>query len=311
MEIIHECNICYKSFTREYLLTRHINKIKSCDIIDKVVNNLDENIERINVKIKNNDDLSFETKNKCIYCNNSFHNKSNLKRHILFTCDQRKIFIQQKEKYENVKLDKLNEKNNNKIKITNIIKDKDDEIKKLKKEIKILEKNRKIINTQNTQNIGVVVNNINNQLNINPFGSEDLSHITNNDYKKYLSNLSPGLLKFIEDIHFSDKMPSNWNICIPKLESKYIAIFEKNKWNIKDKNDIFKKILTKRVTSLDNKCEEFQNNGLIDEKIVDLYDEYINLIYEKDEEKKKIKDNLDLMIFNNRNKIDNYNKLLK
>ena len=309
METIHECNICYKSFTREYLLTRHINKIKSCNNIDKIILNLNENIETINKKLNYNDELSFESKNKCIYCNNLFYNKSNLKRHILFTCDQRKLFQQQKEKYENMKIDKLNEKNNNKLKITNIIKDKDDEIKKLKKEIKLLEKNRKIINNQNTQNI--VVNNINNQLNINPFGSEDLSHLTINDYKKYLSNLSPGFLKFIEDIHFSDKMPSNWNICIPKLESKYIAIFEKNKWNIKDKNDILKKILTKRITSLDNKCEELENNGILDKNIVDLYDEYISMIYENDEEKKKIKDNIELLLFNNRNRIENYTKLLK
>ncbi len=308
MEIIHECNICYKNFTREYLLTRHINKIKSCDNNNKIILNLDENIQKLNNILDHNDNLSFESKNKCIYCHTIFHNKSNLKRHISFTCDKRKIFIQQKEKYENIKLNKLDEKNNNKTKITNIIKDKDDEIKKLKKEIKLLEKNRKIINNQN---IGVVVNNINNKSNINPFGSEDLSHLSNDDYKKYLSNLSPGLLKFIEDIHFSDKMPANWNICIPKLESKYIAIFEKNKWNIKDKNDIFKKILTKRITSLDNKCEELENIGLVDDKIVDLYDEYINMMYDNNDEKKKIKNNLELMIFNNRDKIDNYNKFLK
>ena len=305
MEIIYECNICYKKFTREYLLTRHINKINTCDILKKIILNLEDNIEKINKYILNNDKISIESKNKCIYCLNNFHNRSNLKRHVLFTCDNRKMFIQQKEKYENIKKNKLDEKKKNKERISNIIKDKNDEIIKLKKEIKLLEKNRKIINNQN---IGFVVNNINN---INSFGSEDLSHLSNNDYKKYLSNLSPGLLKFIEDIHFSDKMPSNWNICIPKLESKYIAIFEKNKWNIKDKNDIFKKILIKKITLLDNKCEELENIGIVDEKIVDIYDEYINVMYVNDNEKKKIKDNLELMIFNNRDKIDNYNKLLK
>ena len=39
-------------------------------------------------------------------------------------------------------------------------------------------------------------------VNINSFGNESLSHITINDYKRFLSGLFPGFIKFIEKVRY-------------------------------------------------------------------------------------------------------------
>ena len=122
----------------------------------------------------------------------------------------------------------------------------------------------------------------------------------------------PGLLKYIEDVHFSDKMPSNHNIYIPKINSKYIAIFEENKWNVKEKNDLLHKFVSKKISILDNKCEELEEKQKVEEKIIDLYNDFINNYYaDNDENKKKIYEEICLLLFNNRDKIKDHDKLLK
>ena len=170
--------------------------------------------------------------------------------------------------------------------------------------------NKQNVNINNIHNIH---NNNNNNVtvNINSFGKEDLSHITDKDYEKYLTKISQGFIQFIEHIHFSDKMPINYNMCIPQIDSEYIAIYEKNKWNIKNKDRIINKIIGNKISILDKKCYEFEKNGSIDEKFVDLYNDFASNYYNGDDiTKKHYIDEISLMIYNNRNKIKDYDKLL-
>ena len=106
-------------------------------------------------------------------------------------------------------------------------------------------------------------------------------------------------------------MPSNRNICIPKLDSNYCVIFEKNKWNVKDKNEIFKNLIKKKILSLDKKCDELENNKIIDENIIDKYNNFTGAYYnDENRERENIKNEVEMMVFNNRDKINNYKKLL-
>ena len=96
------------------------------------------------------------------------------------------------------------------------------------------------------------------------------------------------------------------------MNSKYIAIFEKNKWNLKDKNYLLDKLISKKLMSLNNKCDELEENNLIKDNIVELHNEFNNNYYNGDEDiKKNLENDVALLIFNNRNKIKDYDKLLK
>jgi hypothetical protein len=340
-----ECNKCGKLFKHNYLLTRHNNKIKSCDRPEKIIEKYNKLIEEIDNKINNLYDISITSKTKCNFCNNIFHNKSNLKRHIDNYCNSRKELEDKKNKYIN----NINTKQKEIDKNLEYIK----ETEELKQTIKHLQQQLKnkinsndsnqpnqpnqpneinqlnqlnenqlkhtTHNTHNTQNnnINIYVNNANfdipnKNVKLNSFGSEDLSHITNKDYERYLSKFFPGLLDYIEHVHFSKDQPSNHNICIPKINSKYIAVFEKDKWNLKDKKYLLDRLISKKIIALNIKCDELEQGGLIKDKIVELHREFNNNYIEGgDETKKDLETDVTLLIFNNRNKIKDYDKLLK
>ena len=322
MENIFECDICGKKYQYQYLLNRHFNAKRKCNNRNKIIYTYNEKINNIDKKIDELIISSFDNKNKCSFCDNSYMNKSNLKRHINLSCIKKQELITEKNKY--IELRHIVIKDIKDIKDSEIKIKQNKEIEQLKTElhqqkynIENIKENMK--NIDNTKNINITVNTINNidnldNLNIplNSFGRENLSHISNKDYEKYLSKLFPGLLEYIEHVHFSDNMPSNHNICIPKLNSKYIAIFEKNKWNLKDKNELLNKFITKKISALDKKCDELENKQILTENTVESYNDFINTYYEGgDESKKKFKEDIELLIFNNRAKIKNYNKLLK
>jgi hypothetical protein len=313
MDENYECIDCHKIFIKQAHLNRHINNKKSCNIPKKIIKNID-------TKIKKYDNLSLEQEanNKCYYCNILFTRRDNLKRHIEYKCESKRILIEKKEELEKIS---LNDKsvtilNNELLELKNQIKILNNKLNKSKSQKKnndsYTDSDKSInINYDNSKNINIIVNNNNNNCQINPFGKEDLSHLTNKDYSNYISNLLSGLLNYIEDIHFSDKMPSNRNICIPKLDSNYCVIFEKNKWNVKDKNEIFKNLIKKKILSLNKKCDELENNKIIDENIIDKYNNFTGAYYnDENGERENIKNEVEMMVFNNRDKINNYKKLL-
>jgi hypothetical protein len=303
-----ECKICYKIFKYKYLLIRHNNNKILCNSKQsKIIKNIEAKIIRL-------DKLSLDSIDKCFYCDTNFKRKDSLKRHMEIYCNKRKMLFDNKNK---IIIDNINtvntinndNKNNNEDDDNNIF-DIKKELGELKKCIKDISKTNitNIQNTDNSKNINIVVN----IGDINTYGKEDLSHITDKDYKYYLSKFLPGLIKYIEDVHFSDKMPSNHNLCISKLDSKYISIYERNNWNARDKDEILKKIITKKMSILDKKCEELNKNGIIEEQIVEKYNELFNTYYDGPEHtKQKFKDELEIMLFNNRKKINDYKNLLK
>jgi len=336
MDKIFECKKCYKIFTQNYLLVRHNNSKRPCDMSKNIIKNIDNKILKL-------DKLSLESHDSCYYCNKKYTRKDNLKRHVNYNCKKRNHLLSEKNKYlneenntnsdnsdnnvnnDNSYISDNREHNNNNNKDVNTMNDISKlkkEIEKLKTCIKDMNKSNTIINNiqnidhskidnsqiDNSQNINIIVN----IENVNSYGKEDLSHIEDKDYKNYLSKFLPGLIKYIEDVHFSDKMPKNRNLCISKLDSRYISMYEKNNWNAKDKDEQLKKIITKKMSILDKKCEELNKNGIIEEEIADKFNELFNTYYEGPElTKQKFKDELEMMIFNNRKKINDYKNLLK
>jgi hypothetical protein len=321
MQKIFTCKLCLKEFKYNYLLVRHQNAKKSCDNSDKIINKMNLFIKNTDNTLINLYNTSLKSKINCYFCNTTYVNKSNLKRHLDNYCEKRLAIVEEKQKH----ITKLQTYEHNQLnKITTQNEELQQKIKDLEKILEI-NKNNKINNTtiiensNNTTNIDKS-NNINIFLNqnkteneqINSFGNEDLSHITNKDYERYLSKYFLGLLEYIEKVHFSKEQPSNYNICIPKINSKHVAIFEKEQWNLKDKNELIDRLISKKIIALSKKCDELEENGLISEKIVDMHNEFNYNYHIGDEETKKtIETDIALLLFNNRNKIKNYDKLLK
>ena len=106
-------------------------------------------------------------------------------------------------------------------------------------------------------------------------------------------------------------MPSNQNIYIPDKESSHISIYEKKKWNIKEKDNLINKFINKKISILDKKCNELEKSGQIKEKYVEQYNEFINDYYaDENNIKEKCTNEVELLLFNNRTKIKTDDKLL-
>jgi len=285
---MYKCEKCERTYNYISLLRKHEKNKRSC------VNNEDytKKISLLDETIKNKINESIKSIDKCIYCNKNFLNKGNLSKHLQNNCKTIKDLYYKKKK--------LIEKKEKLIENEKFIRQ-ENELKKMRKDIaKLLKNQTKNINiTNNITNI-----NSNNKLviNINSFGKEDLSHITVEDYKKYLTGFFPGFIKFIEKIHFDENMPSNHNICITNLQSNNLYICDDNEWLVKNKKEELDKFILKKYNILTEKCCELEEKKIISENIVNDFMKFTKN-YEDNEAKKITKNDIMLMIYNNRKKI--------
>ena len=326
----YKCKKCGKLFKYDYLLLRHMKRKTPCKKInnnnDKMNENdndnninINNNIDELEIKIKTLDDNINDIYNKslkngyvCNFCNKEFKLKGNLKRHMDINCEDNKKMLADKNilLFEKKIFNKYIEKNKNYLTENNNKNNKNNIIDKNKKNINTVVDNNKNININNTNNtihnntINLNFNINNTDLKLNPFGKEDFSHITSNEYKKILSTFFSGFIDYIKKIHFDDRMPSNHNVYISKINSKFAYIYEDNQWNLKKKDDILDKIISRKRISLNDKCNELYDSGIIDDTIVNLNEEFNKNYYDGSDETEKILcDDIELLLYNYKNKI--------
>jgi hypothetical protein len=164
-------------------------------------------------------------------------------------------------------------------------------------------------NINNTTNINnpTINNNNNLTININSFGKESLTHITDDDYKKYFNSFFKGFLNFIEKIHFDENAPENHNLCLTNIRSKYINVCENNNWILKEKDEIIDKLINKKYDLLNDKFEEFEGAKKLSDKVSDNFKEFQEN-YTDVEAQKTTKENVKLMLYNKRDKLKTVRK---
>ena len=274
-----------------------LKKIEKEEInIEKCLNKYDKNINKINNNLTKYMKESIK-KNRCDECNKDFSKKYNIIRHVNEYCMYIKDINQEKNKLNeernklNDKKNKLNEdKNNLKTQI---------ELQELRKAVtKLLKRKSHNINITNNK-----ITNNNLMVNINSFGNESLSHITINDYKRFLSGLFPGFIRFIEKVHFDENAPENHNICITNMNSRYLFTFDKGNWLSKDKNETIDKFIAKKYNILVDKFDELEEKNELDDKILERFNIF-SKNYQDIDAQKNTKNDIMLMIYNNKNKVN-------
>ena len=210
----------------------------------------------------------------CIYCNETFSTFANKRRHELHRC------------YENN--NKINEIIINE-KIKNIEKKHELEKKQLYKQIeKLIDKTGNVTNIQNTQNIK-----------LNSYGNEDLSHITDS-LKTNLLKLPYGMIpKMIEEVHFSNDKPENKNIELSNSRDNKLKIFTGDKWIYKNKEETINDLMDGKYFILDshyeNICDDCNNASL------SRYETFRSFFDDKDKKMyEQLKKECELVLLNNR-----------
>ena len=157
----------------------------------------------------------------CKYCNKSFSNKYHRKTHELKCINHYKNTIQQLQE----EIQKLKESSTTIV--TNI--------------------NGNINNNNNTQNI--IINN---------FGNEDISHVTKKQILRALRMNKECPVELVKLIHFNNDKPENHNIYKPNFKDKYVKYYENNIWKIGDLMKVVTELYLSKMDIAEEKFEELK-----------------------------------------------------
>ena len=279
--VLYKCDCCIFSSKIKTHYNRHLNTKKhQLNIANSVIPMVEtqkdpEKTQKDPEKTqkdpeKTQSDLVNADKYYCEFCFDLFTTFAHKRRHELHRCKENNYII--------------------KSKINTLEKDK----KELQKTI------HKLIDKAGNTTINHIQSNQNNQQNIklNNYGSEDLSHITD-FFKTNLLGLPHGMIpKMIEAVHFNSEKPENKNILLPNKKDNKVKIFSGDKWVYKNKTETIDDLIDGKYFIMDTHYETICNTT---DKNLNLYKRFQELFDERnqillDAQKKEC----ELLLLNNR-----------
>ena len=216
----------------------------------------------------------------CQYCNKVLSRKDSLERHIKI-CKMKDNEIEEKNKLLNL-VDKLNiQMENQKQQIDELI--------------------QKGGNTT----INYQQNNINNNIKLLGYSKTDISHLSDKDIISCISHSNFCIPHLIKKIHFDPDKPENHNIYINNIKNNYAMIYDGDKWNLTNKDDLINEIVEEKEIIIEEKLEEWLEKG--GNKYPEIMKKFTRYLEKKENDAvlDKIKDEVKLVLFNNRNLIKN------
>lgn len=260
----------------------------------------------------------------CHYCNYETTNKSNYNKH-LETLKHKKMELKPRKNHEKPRMDDYNCKYCDKtfkhknsmyhhIKYT-CKKNKDEDLKELVRLMNLqLQKKDREIEYQKIQNNNQqkqinklmgklqvnITNNIiqTNHIQLLSYKNTDTSHLTEKDYVQCIKKVSYCVKDLIEKIHFNPIKPENMNIYISNMKDKYIMVYEDGNWNLKNKNIEIDELYNEKEILLEDWLDEYQHKY---PELRQKFEKYLNN-KENDETMNKIKEEIKLLMYNQKNK---------
>ena len=212
---------------------------------------------------------------KCEYCKKKFSHSQSLNRHVKNRCKVKKENEKEKDEMNKV--------------VAVLNKQLEDQKQQISELIK------KTGNT--TNNITYQQNNVSNNFKLLGYRNTDISHLSDKDFISCIPHL-------IKKIHFDPEKPENHNIYISNIKNNYAMTYDGDKWNLSNRDDIINDILEEKEIIIEEKLEEWLEKGKQYPEIMKKFTRYLEK-KENDVVLDKIKDEIKLVLFNNRNLIKN------
>ena len=203
---------------------------------------------------------------ECKYCEQKFKFKQSMYKHIKYSCTKNK----EEDLNELVRL--MNNKFESQAK----------QIEKLMGKLEIH---------------GSFNNNTINNITLLNYTDTDVSHLTEQDYKKCIKKVCFCVMGLIEKIHFNPDKPENMNIYISNIKDKYLMVYQNGKWNLKNKKEL-DQLYDEKEYMIEQWIEENK-----DPEMEQFFKRYLHL-KKDDKTMQMINDELKLMMFNNKNLIE-------
>ena len=127
--------------------------------------------------------------------------------------------------------------------------------------------------------------------------------LSDRDYQRAFNRASMCIPQILKKVHFDPEKPENHNVVISSMNNKYIKLHDGQKWNLRDREETVEDLFADAEDLLETKLESWQEEeNPKSEKATRKYQIYLE-VKEKAELYKKIKQELKLLLFNNRNLI--------
>ena len=265
---LYTCITCEKVFKQKIIYSRHLKRKKPCVSPGDSDSDSDKKKENVTNTLMNKVDVIIKTNQLLVKSND-------------------KLVKSNKELTEEMK---------------KIKKELTGEIKRMKKDIMILNKkcNNKII-INNIAHADVV----NNNNNLISYGNEDFKKIDTSELLHCCKQGFKSAVHLTKTVHFNSKYPEFHNVYISNIRNQYAMVYKNNEWETVIKSDLLDEIY-------DN-CKNYieDNRGVFNDKLtksqkqslqrwIDTHD-----VNENDVKIKKIKNDLRLLLFNQRKMVIN------
>ncbi len=287
--VVYNCNICKKNFYMKGDYVRHKNRKYPCT---KIGSNDYDNCNKLsknNVKTEKTRETDRETTGKstieCTDCGKTFARRYNLTVH-------KKMYCKQATKVEdNDTIRSLKQEN---VEIREQHVEIIEQLLEFKKAFEELSTNANYDQSNNTTTSNS--HNTNNIM-INNYGSEDLSYITDADYKRILGRGFKSVYNLVKYIHFNEKKPENHNLYISNQRSGLADVLENGKWMKKKKDNLLEELYYDKFSKLEGKFNDLQ--GTMDDTDKRKFSKFADQ-YDDDEVLEGTKDELGLMLYNSK-----------
>jgi hypothetical protein len=208
----------------------------------------------------------------CEFCKKEFSTVFSLERHSKNSC-----------KEKNLHIEKLLNKN-----------------KELEQKLALAEKKLQTVVTNQTFNI----TNNNTIIVLNGYNDTDISRLKDKHFLKAINKMLLSVPTMIKDVHFNPDIPENQNIYISNMRNGFVMVYnaETKNWDARPKGEMIDKLINDREYDI----QEWLGEGDKYPKAMQKFNEYLEK-KEEDGAQKMIKDEIELLLYNNRNMIKNKN----
>ena len=314
----YNCDTCKKVFRQKIDFDRHKNRKIKCifinldGIIDDIQNStnppksppITEIIPPIYTNITPIQVIDENHNKKCINCNKQFSRIDSYKRHMMFRC---KFTIEPIKKDDNQVINLLTQIKEQQIKSDQKIEElqiKNNELRTTIDELKATSI-RSITNT-NSHNTTNINNNV-----IIKFGEEDAKSILSKKDIQYIVDAHKEYLlqRSIEVTHCNNKYPSLQNIYVPDKRMQMINIYNGEKYELKNIENVIMELITTHQNNLDDyrMMKEIKIDGEKREDMEEYVDNFHRFNESSSDHKKQIYDSVinevKLLLYNNKDKV--------
>ena len=215
----------------------------------------------------------------CKYCEQKFKFKQSMYRHIKYTCTKNKDEdLKELVRLMNIQIEQ--QKNE-------LQSQKQEFNKKIETQAKLIEKLMGKLEVGNTFNTAIV-----NNIQLLGYRQTDVSHLTDEDYRKCIKRVNHCVKNMIEKVHFNPSKPENMNIYISNIKEKYIMVYDGANWNLANKKDEIDRLYEEKEMML----EEWLDSNP-DEELKKKFMKYLEN-KDNDECLNRIKEEIRLMLYN-------------